>query len=691
ISATVTVTPVDDGEIELDETVVLTLVDGERYNIGGSNSGTVMITGDNDVPSVSIVAGDANAAEQGQDTGTFTVTRSGQGLLTLGDLVVQYGVGGTASAGDLTEALGGWVTIPDGQASASIDVVPTDDGDYERGETVVLTLTADSGYTIGPSAAAAVTIADDDPPDGPAQVDFELPGSEDDFAVLAGAPGVARVAGRGGYVLDLWKGNSVGSAKYSPQGDYLLTEGTVGAEAYLRYYNAIGSPHSLVVKGWDDAGHPGGYVVTLQPVAGSVKLWIGASKGPGAGTWPWEFYNTSSGHSDPMTGAVVTAYEGEIDDTVNEAGWWRMEATVTVVGGTAVQIDVTLTDPDEGVYNYSWTDSGPMAETGPGTVGVSTLCLWSIHGQFDNFTVVPTGAEPVTVDIEASDADLAEEGPDGGAFTITRGDATGILTVHYVVSGTAGAGDFTEWGALPGFVQLDDGQASAAIDITPVDDGCDEGDETVRITVISGFDYFVGDDGTARVSIADNDQHPVETIVLDFETPGEEEQLPLRTPGTSARAGGHYGNVLDLFRSNSSGLAIYDPDGYGYTMTEGKVLTDVHLQYVNDFADHTLGSAVSLVLKEWTDARDQHGGYVVTLMPVDGEVQLWIGASNQPGAGTARWDFHRTGATGHTKYLCETVAAYDEELSGGIHSLGWWTVDADLTVIPGSLKDEVRI
>ncbi|HET6427529.1 MAG TPA: Calx-beta domain-containing protein, partial [Phycisphaerae bacterium] len=700
-TAPIAIAPIDDGQIEQDESVILTLAAGAGYVVGSPAVDTAVITGDNDVPAVTITATDPAAAEAGPDAGEFTITRWGQGLLTEGDLLVHYAVAEVSRAGDgdVAETLSGCVTIPDGRQSVTITVTPVSDGTYERSEALVLALIADQDgddYEVGLPAQAAVVIADQDVPAGPVQTDFELPGTEGDFADLFGSPVISRLVGHGGHVLDLWKSNSVGSVRYSPQGDYLLAEGTIRVEAYLRYYNTIGTPHSLIVKGWDTPGHPGGYVVTLQPRSGGVELSIGASRAPGAGTEAWDFYNASSGHSDPLRGAVVAGYEQEADDTVNEVGWWRIEAAVTVVGGgTGVQIDVTLTDPDGDAHGpYTWTDWGASAVTGEGVVGVSAMCLWSIHGQFDNFTILPAGADaPATAAVEATDDAMAEEGADAGVFTISRtGGAAEPMTVFYVISGTADSGDYVPAEGLTGWVRLAAGQSSATITLTPVDDDFDEGDETVRITLIGGFGYFVdADGGTARVRIADNDAHPAETVVLDFETPGQEDLLPLRTAGVSGRAAGNYGHVLDLFRSNSSALLTYDPEGLGYTMGEGTVRADVHLQYVNDVGDHTLGSSVSLVLKEWTDDRDQHGAYVVTLMPVDGEVQVWIGASSQAGAGTARWDFYRAGA-GHTKPLAEHVLAeYAEDLSPGMHSLGWWTVEADLTVITEGSKDEVRI
>lgn len=116
--------------------------------------GVVTITG----PEVSITATDANAAEAGLATGTFTVTRTGS---TAAALTVSLTASGTATAGADYTALPVTVTIPAGADSATLTVTPIDDTTDEGSETVIATISANSSYTIG-TAAATVTIADDD-------------------------------------------------------------------------------------------------------------------------------------------------------------------------------------------------------------------------------------------------------------------------------------------------------------------------------------------------------------------------------------------------------------------------------------------------------------------------------------------------------------------------------------------------
>jgi len=111
------------------------------------------------LPSVSIAATDAAAAEQGTETATFTFTRTGD---TDEALTVNYSVGGTANSGSDFNALGGSVIIPIDSASVAVTLTPIDDGDVEGQETVVLTVLAGLDYQFGDTISDTATIADDE-------------------------------------------------------------------------------------------------------------------------------------------------------------------------------------------------------------------------------------------------------------------------------------------------------------------------------------------------------------------------------------------------------------------------------------------------------------------------------------------------------------------------------------------------
>lgn len=112
-------------------------------------------------PSVSVLASVPTASEAGLVSGAFTIERTGA---TDDPLAVSYSVTGTATPGSDYIALPGQITIPAGAASALVPVVPIDDPLSEPDETVIVTIVADSGYTLGESASASVRIVSDDAP-----------------------------------------------------------------------------------------------------------------------------------------------------------------------------------------------------------------------------------------------------------------------------------------------------------------------------------------------------------------------------------------------------------------------------------------------------------------------------------------------------------------------------------------------
>jgi hypothetical protein len=96
----------------------------------------------------------------GPQDAIFTVRRFGD---TNGDVTVTYAIGGTASNGVDYMTLPGVVTIPAGQRSAEIDVIPIDNGPPDINKTVILGLDASTNvppdYLLGfPRRAAAIIL-----------------------------------------------------------------------------------------------------------------------------------------------------------------------------------------------------------------------------------------------------------------------------------------------------------------------------------------------------------------------------------------------------------------------------------------------------------------------------------------------------------------------------------------------------
>ena len=167
-SVDITVTPVDNLLAEPNETVILTLKANAAYNLSSTLSErTATVTILDNEPTISVTASDSQAGEP-NNTGTFTISRTGS---TAGLLTVYFTRSGTAkygAAGDytLSTLLAKSVVIPIGQPSVDITVSPVDNLVAEPNETVILTLKANAAYNLPAVVAqrsATVTILDNEP------------------------------------------------------------------------------------------------------------------------------------------------------------------------------------------------------------------------------------------------------------------------------------------------------------------------------------------------------------------------------------------------------------------------------------------------------------------------------------------------------------------------------------------------
>jgi Ca2+-binding RTX toxin-like protein len=187
LTATVTIDPTADTTVEPDETVVLTVTAGSGYSVGAPSSASGTIT--NDDSDVSVAVSPLSVTEDGATNLVYTFSRTGN---ITGAQTVNFSVGGTATfSTDYTQsgaasftASSGTVTFSAGSSTATVTVDPTADSTAEGNETVILTVTAGTGYNVGAPSAATGTITNDDtevsvtvspasvPEDGPTNMVF---------------------------------------------------------------------------------------------------------------------------------------------------------------------------------------------------------------------------------------------------------------------------------------------------------------------------------------------------------------------------------------------------------------------------------------------------------------------------------------------------------------------------------------
>ena len=180
--ADVVVDPLDDGELEGQEWVTLTILPSPGQNIfpppanayafGGAVSADVTIY-DNEIPPTRAIVDVAPLNNGSEGTAgapvpaAFRFTRSANMDVAV---TVAYSLGGSATAADYA-AVSGSVTIPAGVASADVAIVPVDDALLESVESVILTIVPSDCpepfppaecYLVGASGTASVTISDNE-------------------------------------------------------------------------------------------------------------------------------------------------------------------------------------------------------------------------------------------------------------------------------------------------------------------------------------------------------------------------------------------------------------------------------------------------------------------------------------------------------------------------------------------------
>ena len=109
------------------------------------------------LPAVTVAASQPTAREIDGQQGSVTFTRTGDTTLPL---YVPLAVGGTSVAGSHYQTLPAGITIPAGQASASLQIIPIADFLAQGDRTVTVAAAADFALVRDPALSAAVTIED---------------------------------------------------------------------------------------------------------------------------------------------------------------------------------------------------------------------------------------------------------------------------------------------------------------------------------------------------------------------------------------------------------------------------------------------------------------------------------------------------------------------------------------------------
>ena len=454
-SVDITVTPRADNQVEGDETVIATLQTSANYDIGVPGQATITIADDPAI--VEVVASDADAAEAGQDPGTYTFTRVG-GNQAL-PLTVAVSFSGTASNGPDYGPFGGTIQIPANSNSVDITLTPALDNQVEGIEDATITIDASGNYAIGASGNATINIADDpviativasDPNAsevGPDTGEFTITRTGGDLTVPLSI--LTTIGGTATEIADY--GNIQPNVTIpANQGSAVLTIVPVtdanveGDETVILTIDASGTNQYL-------AGVPDSAVVTIAenglPVA-----------------------NDDAAVTDEDNAVVVPVLVNDTDpngDLLTITAVTQGANGAVVINGDTVTYAPNLNFNGVDAFTYTITDGNSGNDTATVTVNVAPINDAPIAGD-DNAATLEDA--PVTIDVLANDSDVDLDGL--SVFTVTQGAAGGTVInngvdVTYVPPlNFAGVDTFT-------YVATDGGLnagATVTVTIAPVND-----------------------------------------------------------------------------------------------------------------------------------------------------------------------------------------------------------------------------
>ncbi|XQA69621.1 putative Ig domain-containing protein [Xanthomonas sacchari] len=406
-SASFSVTPVADTTVEPDETVIFQVANGTGYSIGNPSSATATIVND-DYPSASIAVSPASVAEDGSANLVYTVTLS---QASPSALSIGFSVGGTATSGTDYAAVNSPLVIAAGQTSGTITVDPTPDTTVEPDETVVISLNAGSGYTVGSPSSATGTILNDN-------------------VVVTISP-TSLPAATAGTSYSQTLSASGGTAPYG----FAITTGTLPVGMLLSSAGVLsGTPSgtgsfNFTVSATDSGASPisGSRAYTLTVASPTLTLPATTLPNGTAGQAYSAAITQASGGIAPYTYAV-TAGALPAGVTVNSATG-ALSGTPTVTGNfsfTLVATDSTSGTPGQASRSYTLAIVAPTLTVAPstlpsGTAGTAYNQTLSTSGGTAPYTyALSSGALPAGLSLSSTGV-LSGTPTVAGSFTFVVG------------------------------------------------------------------------------------------------------------------------------------------------------------------------------------------------------------------------------------------------------------------------------
>lgn len=493
----------DEGLVEDDETIIATISNNVNYQIGGAYTATNSILND-DVFTVEISATDLQLLEDGVNTATFEVSRSGGGVY--GDIEVNLSYSGSATSTVDYQGLPSSVMLLDGISSTSFQVIGIQDQEVEDEETVVASIDSGTGYLSGTNDEATVTIIDDDI-----------------YSISISA-------------LDALadESNTSNTAKFR------IDRGNATQESLDVYYSlkgtAVNGADYVSLTGKATIPSSAQYIdIEVTPIADSLNEGVETIE---IEILPNGFYGISDFRQTSLliredSNLPIVKIEAT-DSTASEDGTNTGQFTITRTGDTTNSLDVNLAFGGNGSNGTDY-QSVASSVTIPATQSSLNILITGIEDSIveGNENVVfslnsGTGyvIDPIhfldEVNIEDNETPEVqlfsqslfayESGYQDGNIKFQRtGDLSSSITVNISASGSALEG--LDYQSIGSTIVIPSGKESVEIEISAISDSDIESSESIKFTILAGSGYAIGSNSEIELKIIDNSYSLIGDII----------------------------------------------------------------------------------------------------------------------------------------------------------------------------------
>ncbi len=231
--------------------------------------------------------------------------------------------------------------------------------------------------------------------------------------------------------------------------------------------------------GWNNSGATvtttiGSHVISFKDVAGYAR--------PASQTITLAANEAKIGSAAYVIGTskyTLTVSGGTINGTSSSTGQF--------MAGEEITIAATL---PSGQGLKIWTPSKDVEFTGSVLGATTTIVMPAYDVTVTASFVAKSSMQAVAVRSTTNEGDDTAKEPSSataaatnkGKFTFTRTSSSGSLTVYFDIRGTATNG--TDYKTIPSSVTFASGKTSVELDIEPLYDSLNEGDETVQVVLI---------------------------------------------------------------------------------------------------------------------------------------------------------------------------------------------------------------